>query len=143
MATELVIVKANSYFPQLVFQNRRWGVMPESWEEQLRKRFPDWLTPEACLRFLEVSVSDDRPYVGDIVSGVVISRAPFGVWVDIDCGFLSLLLVVNMLEAEAKPISFDEYPELGTIIYAEIHSLGVEGEIGLSQIPNPKSVNYK
>ena len=113
--------------------------MSESWEEQLRKRFPDWLTSEGILRFMELTRLDDRPYVGDIVSGEVVARAPFGVWVDIDWGFPALMLVVNMLNAGTKSISFDSYPALGTIVYAEINSLGVEGEIGLTQIHNPET----
>ena len=111
------------------------------WRQQIRDRFPDWLTSAAILRFIDAMELDDRPYVGDIVSGEVISRAPFGVWVDIHCGFPALLLVPNMLNAQSSPITFDDFPQLHSVVHAEIVSLGVEGEIGLIQIAEPNATS--
>ena len=113
--------------------------MSKNWTEQIRERFPDWLSTESALRWMDSLKSECRPYVGDLVSGAVIARAPFGVWVDIDWGRPALLRAEDMIGADQKRIRFDEYPGFDTIINAEIISLEIDGEIGLKQVPNPES----
>ena len=51
--------------------------------------------------------------VGQAVSGTVIARAPFGVWLDIGVCFPALLVVTNMKRAQVSWITFNEYPALG------------------------------
>ena len=114
--------------------------MNKDWQNQIRKRFPDWHTSEMILRWLEVARSDDRPYVGDLVSGDVITNSPLGVWVDINCGFPALLPFENMLDAQAQFITSDEYQTLGSIVHGEISSLEIDGEIRLIQLPYPRAV---
>lgn len=121
----------------VLLNKRIQGIMPDNWQDQLRERFPDWLTSKAIMRFLEMSEQNKRPFVGDLVSGEVIAVAPFGVWVDVNWGFPALLLAANMLNVEGERISEYDYPKLGTIIHAEITSLDVEGEIKLIQTPDP------
>ena len=50
--------------------------MSEKWDTDIRHQFPDWLTPDAILRWLDF----DKPNVGDTFTGTVIARAPFG-WI--------------------------------------------------------------
>ena len=71
--------------------------------------------------------------VGQLSTGVVVARAPFGVWVDIGVNFPALLLVPNMAGAKDHPIAFDDYPAIGTRLEACIIALGNRGEIGLMQ----------
>jgi hypothetical protein len=76
----------------------------------------------------------ERLNVGQMVSGRVIARAPFGVWLDIGVGRPALLLVVNMNDAGVQPIAAQDYPPKGAIVDARISSLGAQGEIGLTQL---------
>ncbi len=92
--------------------------------------FPDWQSKAAALAW---RASAKSLCVGETVSGKVISRAPFGVWLDIGVGRPALLLVVNMQEAARGRIAFNDYPQKGTALTAEINALGDRGEIGLTQ----------
>lgn len=74
--------------------------------------------------------------VGQTISGCVIARAPFGVWIDLDRSWPALLLLVNMENASNQPIGFDEYPQIGTQVQGRINALGDRGEIGITQL-NP------
>ncbi|QDV81895.1 hypothetical protein TBK1r_08180 [Stieleria magnilauensis] len=67
------------------------------------------------------------------MTGNVISRAPFGVWLDISVKQPALLLVVNVDGANKKGISFADYPQIGIELTARINALGDKGEIGLTQ----------
>jgi hypothetical protein len=100
------------------------------WRDDIRSRFPDWGTEEALPRWPEVRA---RLEVGQPVSGVVIARAPFGVWLDIDAGFPALLLVPYMEGAGERRITFEDYPAMGAPIRGRIRALGDRGEIGVTQ----------
>jgi hypothetical protein len=73
--------------------------------------------------------------LGQIVSGTVIARATFGVWLDIGVGHPALLLVPEMHGAKDHNIAFEDYPEAGASIEVCIIALGNRGEINLSQYP--------
>ena len=100
------------------------------WDTDIRAVFPDWQTDAAAERWPEIRASLS---VGQIATGKVISRAPFGVWLDIGVNQPALLLVVNMDGANIRRITFDDYPEKGTELMARINALGDRGEIGLTQ----------
>ncbi|HQU42626.1 MAG TPA: hypothetical protein PK867_07425, partial [Pirellulales bacterium] len=102
----------------------------ERWRKQIRAHFPDWGTDAASPRWPSVR-SGLR--VGETVSGTVIARAPFGVWLDIGASFPALLLVPNMSGARERRITMADYPSLGTQIEGRINALGDRGEIGVSQ----------
>ena len=105
--------------------------MPESdWDADIRAVFPDWQTDAAVERWPAIKESLS---VGETVSGKVISRAPFGVWLDIEVGQPALLLVVNMDGANNSRITFNDYPQKGIVLTARINALGDRGEIGLTQ----------
>jgi hypothetical protein len=100
------------------------------WEEDIRARYPDWGTEAALVRWPQIR---ERLRIGQHVRGSVIARAPFGVWIDIDAGHPSLLLVPNMRIAQGRRITFDDYPEIDEVIEASIVALGERAEIGLTQ----------
>ena len=100
------------------------------WDADIRHVFPDWETDSAAERWPAIRQSLT---VGQAVNGRVISRAPFGVWLDIGVNQPALLLVVNMEWAYTKRITFEDFPEIGTVVTARINALGDRGEIGLTQ----------
>ena len=101
-----------------------------NWQEELIKEFPSWGTQEGIERF---NLSKHSLVEGDVVIGKVICRAPFGVWVDINVGYPSLLLLTYFSQADVKLKGFVSYPEVGNSIQATIRVLGANGEIGLTQ----------
>jgi ribosomal protein S1 len=101
-----------------------------TWEDDLKNVFPDWREESALLRWSEVL---GELSVGQAITGKVVARAQFGVWLDIGVSFPALLLVPNMKDAKSRRISFDEYPVLGSQVSGRIVSLGETGEIGLRQ----------
>jgi ribosomal protein S1 len=100
------------------------------WGKDIRVVFPDWQTDAAAKRWPEIKVSLS---IGQLVTGKVISRAPFGIWLDIGVNQPALLLVVNMDGANTRRITFEDYPQKGTELTARINALGDNGEIGLTQ----------
>jgi hypothetical protein len=100
------------------------------WPEQIRARFPDWGAAIALLDWPEVR---DQLSIGQTVTGVVIARAPFGVWLDIGVNFPALLLVPEMQGAKLRRITFDDYPAVGARVEAQICALSDSAEIILTQ----------
>jgi predicted RNA-binding protein with RPS1 domain len=103
-----------------------------AWGEDIRSRFPDWGTEAALSRWPQIRAA---LRVGQMVSGTVIARAPFGVWLDIGVGHPALLLVPEMRGAKERRIAFEDYPQIGTSVDAQIVALGDRGEISVSQHP--------
>jgi hypothetical protein len=66
---------------------------------------------------------------------MVIARAPFGVWLDIGVPFPALLLVPNMRQAQARRVTFEDYPQMGDEVAGRINALGDRAEIGITQHP--------
>ena len=60
--------------------------------------------------------------IGDAVSGSVICRRPFGVFVDIGYGSTApaLLLVPEFADARLRRLEFDDYPQIGQKINARV-----------------------
>ncbi len=113
--------------------------MANEWMEEVRAVFPDWQTAEALARWPN---SRSRLSVGQQVRGVVIARAPFGVWLDIKAGHPALLHWSQLATRGTKWATFEDYsnhlPALGATVEVRIYMLGDRGEIGVSQqIENP------
>jgi len=100
------------------------------WRTDVRRRIPDWSTDEALKRWPTVK---KQLHIGQGISGEVIARAPFGVWLDIGVTFPALLIVPNMEGAKVRRIAFDDYPSKGTFLDGRINVLGNAGEIGVTQ----------
>ena len=104
---------------------------PRVWKRSgLSAFFPDWNTDAATVRWASAK---DQLAIGQQVQGLVVARAPFGVWVDIGIGFPALLLVPEMLAPRGDPIHFTDYAPKGSTVYASIASLGPDAKIGLTQ----------
>ncbi|MEM7456556.1 MAG: hypothetical protein AAF456_19580 [Planctomycetota bacterium] len=108
----------------------------ELWRERIRSKFPDWGTTEALKDWSDVG---NQISVGQEVSGTVISRAPFGVWLDIGLAWPALLRVVNMCSGDFGPVSLEQYPAEGTALNGRVNAVGDAGEIGLTQ-QNPDAL---
>lgn len=114
------------------------GGMSDVWTTDLKARFPDWLTPAALERWPENKV---RLHVGQIIRGVVVASAPFGVWLDVDAGHPARLLVTDMTGGQTKPIP---YPELGATFEVKVTFLDdrrAEIYVSQRQLPEPKPIS--
>lgn len=103
-----------------------------SWGEDIQDRFPHWGTDSALSCWPKIRA---ELRVGQMVRGIVIARAPFGVWLDIGVGHPALLLVPEMREAKEWRIKFEDYPETGEPVEGRIIALGNRGEISVTQQP--------
>jgi hypothetical protein len=100
------------------------------WAEDVQSRFSHWGTETALDGWPQIRTALQ---VGQTVSGTVIARAPFGVWLDIGVDHPALLLVPEMRGARERRIAFEDYPLLGAIVDARIVALGegtINGERG-------------
>ena len=104
--------------PLNLFDRRRWQM---DWRDDIRARFPDWDTEAAALRWPEVKA---RLIVGQPIEGVVVARAPFGVWLDVGVGHPALLLVPEMEGAQHRRIAFEDYPATGRVVAGRVVGLG-------------------
>jgi hypothetical protein len=87
------------------------------WCDEIRARFPDWGSEAAALRWPEVR---GKLAVGQAVAGVVVARAPFGVWLDIGVGHPALLRVPEMERARERRLTFADYPAIGAALRARV-----------------------
>jgi hypothetical protein len=78
-----------------------------AWDDDLRARFPASGTEAALARW---PGHRGRLMIGQVARDVVIARAAFGVWLDINAGHPALLFVPEMAGARERRISFDDYP---------------------------------
>ena len=116
---------------KLDITNRGAQPLPNlDWDAQLRAVFPDWQSDIVTERWPTIR---ETLKIGQTVTGKVVSRAPFGVWLDIHVNQPALLLVVNMDGANDRRITFDDYPAFGSELTTRINALGDNGQIGLTQ----------
>lgn len=66
-------------------------MMYSDWEQRLSERFP---FPDAEEAEREWESLKDRLSPGQSVTGIVVTKAPFGAWLDIGVGFPALLEIV-------------------------------------------------
>lgn len=102
-----------------------------SWDDDIRQVFPDWKPPEVPERWPAIRTLLS---IGRDVTGTVIARAPFGIWLDIGVGHPALLLVVRMAGAQQRRIVFEDYPAHGSIVSGRVYVIGEHGEIGITQL---------
>jgi ribosomal protein S1 len=77
---------------------------------------------------------------GGNVSGEVVARYPFGVFVDIGVGFPALLEVIQFEDArERRYASLEEYPSIGSTVSARVVAFSDRSrQVGLTQLkPHP------
>lgn len=101
------------------------------WRDDLYSRFPEWGTEAAAQRLREVQA---QLVVGQPIAGVVVARAPFGVFLDVGVSLPALLLVPEMEGAQQRRIVFDDYPAIGSIVEGRVVGFSESWcEIGVSQ----------
>jgi ribosomal protein S1 len=89
----------------------------EDWGRLLLERFPLG-DPETELRNWEALKK--RLAAGQTVSGVVVAKAPFGAWLDIDVGFPALLLIPDVAGLTPESYRTDHWCPIGSIVVAEV-----------------------
>ena len=90
--------------------------MPDSeWSRLLTERFPPRDT-ETNRR--EWDALKQRLPIGQIVTGTVIAKAPFGAWLDIGVGFPALLLIPHIEGLTPERYRADEWCPLGSRVKA-------------------------
>jgi hypothetical protein len=87
------------------------------WEEDVRRCFPllgaanvadEWARRKACL------------VVGDEVTGTVIARVPFGVWIDIGVQFPALLEIIQIDGLTPEEYRSGQWCPIGSRVSASI-----------------------
>ncbi|MEZ6048764.1 MAG: S1 RNA-binding domain-containing protein [Planctomycetaceae bacterium] len=87
---------------------------------ELCECFGDYMTEQRTEEWESVKA---ELQIGQLVSGTVVARRPFGVFVDIGAGFPALVLVVNLKDARTTPYSsIDMYPQIGDHINARVNA---------------------
>ncbi len=73
------------------------------------------------------------PKVGDCVNGKVVACAPFGIWLDINCGLPAILEIIQLYSQKYKPEEYPEWmPEIGDELDAIVVAI-TNKEIRLTQ----------
>jgi ribosomal protein S1 len=100
------------------------------------KVFGDYLSPE---KGSEWAACMSKLGAGDTVSGRVIARRPFGVFVDIGAGFPALLEVIQFHDARQRRYELEDYPAVGDSITARVVAFNDQNrQVGLIQLnPHP------
>lgn len=101
--------------------------------------FPGYLSPERAAAW---EAAKNRFALGSKVQGNVVAKFHFGVFVDINAGFPSLLLVVRMRGADQHPyMSMERYPAIGSAVEARVCGWtgGSHRQIGLTQLERDPS----
>lgn len=88
-----------------------------NWTVELQKLFDDYLSTGKTENW-ERLISTLNP--GDEVTGVVVARAHFGIWVDIGEGFPALLESIVIDGMDGEMYQKDEYCPVGSSIKAKI-----------------------
>ncbi len=101
--------------------------------DELRACFGDYESEEKSQAWLDTKSSLQ---VGSLVSGKVVARRQFGVFVDIGLDFPALILVVKLRNADKTPYtSMEMYPAIGDTVEARVYAFADHNrQIGLSQL---------
>ncbi|MGE3407532.1 MAG: hypothetical protein AB7I37_12005 [Pirellulales bacterium] len=108
--------------------------------EELRACFGDYESDERSQAWQDIKSSLQ---VGSLVSGRVVARRAFGVFVDIGLGFPALILVVKLNDAEKAPYtSMEMYPAIGDTVEGRVCAFADHNrQIGLSQLEDEPMFN--
>jgi hypothetical protein len=109
-------------------------IILENWGKELKNAFPDWDAGKSNHDSWDEAVDDLQ--IGEEVSGTVVDRAPFGIFVDIGVGFPALLQIIMIREFDRDQYFFGDGWPIGADVKANIRGLGKEvHEIFLEQFP--------
>jgi len=89
----------------------------EGWDGLLTARFPPGDPEEKRWEWEQVK---QQLVVGQTVRGVVVAKAAFGAWLDIDVGFPALLLIPDIAGLTPESYRADDWCAIGSTIAAEV-----------------------
>jgi ribosomal protein S1 len=100
--------------------------------DELARLFRAYTSTERASDWEEVK---RRFAIGSNVTGKVVAKFPFGVFVDIGVGFPALLEVIKLKDAGTRRYSIGDYPPVGSHLEARIFAWNDQGrQIGLTQL---------
>ena len=87
------------------------------WDTLLREHFGDYTstTNQSLWDSVRAKLS-----IGDQTNGTVISKAPFGAWIDIDEGFPGLLEIISIKGLTPENYQSDDWCPIGSDVTATI-----------------------
>ncbi|BCE01989.1 hypothetical protein [Marinicellulosiphila megalodicopiae] len=110
-----------------------------NWSKVLQELFGDYSSIEMAKEWDTLKSKINK---NDNVSGIVVARAPYGIWIDLGFGFPALLesiVVKGMTPAIYKE---DKYLPVGSTVYAKISGIREkERQIYLHQDEWPFKIN--
>jgi ribosomal protein S1 len=113
--------------------------MYDDWRRLLSERFPE-RDPDTTRR--EWEALRGRLAIGQALTGVVVTKAPFGAWLDVGLGFPALIAITGSADLTPERYRADEWCPVGSEVTAfvvgfEEHSIP---QVRLSQrLAGPRS----
>lgn len=92
----------------------------DEWRVLLAKRFPQGDPAEQEMKWKAVKT---KLAIGQSVTGTVVARAHFGVWLDLGVEFPALLLIVNIRDLTPEKYRNDQWCPLGDSVVATVGGL--------------------
>ena len=107
-------------------------MMYSDWGQRLSERFPFRDADEAEREWASLK---DRLSPGQSVTGIVVTKAPFGAWLDIGVGFPALLEIVCIAGLTPERYQADEWCPVGSEVTALIGTFNDRNhQVGLWQV---------
>ena len=87
------------------------------WSKELTKLFDDYMSPKFNQKWHIIKKEYSE---GDCITGTVVARVPFGVWLDVSLGFPALLEIIYMDGMNHEVHKEDKYFTIGSQVEAKI-----------------------
>jgi ribosomal protein S1 len=112
----------------------------DDWDKYVGSAFPDHLKKDRRSWLAAITGIE----LGDEVSGRIVARAPFGIWIDIGVGYPALLEIIMIKDFDREQyFGGNDYP-VGTEINATVRGFGEEDQqIYLEQFPFDNYIREK
>jgi ribosomal protein S1 len=111
--------------------------MPVNVNDDLDRAFGNYLQPERAADWELVKAG---PHRGSRVSGRVVARYLFGIFLDIGAGFPALLSITQFNpRPKRRPVVLEDYPAVDSMVIARVVGFNDRNrQIGLTQLdPDP------
>ena len=103
----------------------------DNWGTLLTERFP---VRDSKKELAAWDAAKQQLNIGSVVTGIVIAKAPFGAWIDLDVGFPALLEIVCVEGMTPERYQADDWCPLGSQVKAYVGTFNDRNhQIGLSQ----------
>jgi len=111
----------------------------DEWRVLLAKRFPKIDPAEKGLKW---KLLKNQLAIGKSVTGTVVAKAHFGVWLDIGAEFPAFLLIVSIRDLTPEKYRSDEWCPLGDSVVATVGGFNEEAHtVCVWQINNTLAAN--